>query len=235
MLWLKGWLETRIRFCISLVLLATLLVFARSVPTTPGAPGARLPIFGVILFSNPTFFIMVCGFLAGAGITTQPSFQGMKGVHGSILFTLSLPVTRLRLLAIRAFIGWVEAMCALAMFCCALWVSIPALRAVATEREMVEYAGTMMVCASALYFLSVLLATFLEDQWRVWGTMLGSAGLWWLSSRSFMPASADIFRAMGADSPLIAHAIPWHALAFALGLSMVLFLTALSIVQTREY
>ncbi len=235
MLWLKGWLETRIRLCLSLALLGILLMFAHAIATAPVAPGARLPIFGVILFSNPTFFIMVCGFLAGAGITTQPSFQGMKGVHGSILFTLSLPVTRLRLLAVRAFIGWMEAMCAIGMFCCALWVATPALRAVTNEREMVEYACTIMVCTSALYFLSVLLATFLEDQWRVWGTMLGSAGLWWLSGRGFLPASADLFRAMGTDSPLIAHTIPWHALSFSVGLCMVLFLAALSIVQTREY
>lgn len=235
MLWLKGWLETRFRLCLSLALLAVLLAFAHSIPATPVASGARLPIFGVILFSNPTFIVMVCGFLAGAGIATQPSFQGMKGVHGSILFTLSLPVSRLRLLAVRAFVGWVEAMCAIGMFCGALWVAIPALRAAATAHEMFEYAGTMMVCASALYFLSVLLATFLEDQWRVWGTMLSCAGLWWLSSRGFLPASADFFRAMGTDSPLIAHTVPWHALGFSAGLCMVLFLAALSIVQTREY
>jgi hypothetical protein len=235
MLWLKGWLETRIRLCVSLGFLALLLVFGRSVPTTPVAPGARLPIFGVILFSNPTSIIMACAFLAGAGIATQPSFQATKGLHGSILFTLSLPVSRLRLLAVRTFIGWLEAMCAIGIFCSAQWLATPALRAVVTATEMFEYAGTIMVCASALYFLSVLLATFLEDQWRVWGTMLGSAGLWGLSSRGFLPASADLFRAMGTDSPLIAHTIPWTALGFSLGLCMVLFLAALSIVQTREY
>jgi hypothetical protein len=178
---------------------------------------------------------MACAFLGGAGIATQPSFQAAKGLHGSILFTLSLPVSRLRLLGVRAFIGWVEAMCAIGMFCCALWLATPALRAVATVTEMFEYAGTMMVCASALYFLSVLLATFLDDQWRVWGTMLSGAGLWWLSGRSLLPASADLFRAMGDNSPLIAHTIPWTAMAFSLGLCAVLFCAALRIVQTREY
>ena len=73
MLWLKGWLETRVRFCIALALLGLLLVFAHSVPATPVAPGAKLPIFGVILFSNPTFIVMACAFLAGAGITAAAS------------------------------------------------------------------------------------------------------------------------------------------------------------------
>jgi hypothetical protein len=235
MLWLKGWLETRFRFCFALVFLAPLLAVAHAVPATPAAAGARLPIFAVIIFTNPTFIVVACAFLAGAGIATQPSFQAVKGVHGSILFTLSLPVSRLRLLAVRAFIGWLEAVCAIGLFCCALWLATPTLRAVATATEMFEYAGTMMVCASALYFLSVLLGTFLDDQWRVWGTMLGSAGLWWLTSRSFVPASADIFRAMGADSPLIAHTVPWTPMAFSLGLCAILFCAALRIVQTREY
>src|SRR5579872_2003721 len=111
MLWLKGWLETRLRFCFAIAFMAALVGFAHVAPATPPpTPGARLPIFGVIMFSNPTFVVMACAFLGGAGIATQPSFQAMKGLHGSILFTLSLPVSRLRLLAVRAFIGWAEAM-----------------------------------------------------------------------------------------------------------------------------
>jgi hypothetical protein len=235
MLWFKGWLETRIRLCMAFVFLSLLLALAHAVPATAAGPSARLPIIGVILYSNPSFIVMACAFLAGAGIATQPSFQAAKGVHGSILFTLSLPVSRLRLLAVRAFIGWAEAMCAIGMFCWALWLVAPTLRAVATPAEMFEYAGTTMVCASALYFLSVLLATFLEEQWRVWGTMLAAAGLAWLSSRSFVPASADLFRAMGAGSPPIAHTVPWGAMAFSLGLAAILFCAALRIVQTREY
>ncbi len=58
-------------------------------------------------------------------------------------------------------------------------------------------------------------------------------GLWGLSVRGLLPASADLFRAMGAGSSLLAHCIPWTAMGLSLGLSMVLFLAALSIVQTR--
>ena len=236
MLWLKGWLETRLRFCFAIALLGALVGFAHAVPATPPPnPGARLPILGVILFSNPTFIVMACAFLGGAGIATQAAFQASKGIHGSILFTLSLPVSRLRLLAVRAFIGWVEAMCAIGIFCGALWLATPVLRTVMTTTEMVEYAGTIMVCASALYFVSVFFATFLDDQWRVWGTMIFAAVLWWLSGSGFLPASADIFRAMGSGSPPIAHTVPWTPMAFSVGFCAVLFLAALRIVQTREY
>jgi len=62
-------------------------------------------------------------------VATQPSFVASKGIHGSTLFTLSLPVTRLRLLSVRAAIGWLEGSGVIAVLCCALWFRSPALRA----------------------------------------------------------------------------------------------------------
>jgi hypothetical protein len=125
---------------------------------------------------------MICALLAVAGIATQPSFQAIKGLHGSTLFTLSMPVSRFRLLGVRTSVGWLEGAAAIAALCCGMWLVSPLLRAAVTKVEMFEYAGTLIACASALYCLSVLLATFPDDQRRVWGTMIGSAALWWLST-----------------------------------------------------
>jgi hypothetical protein len=185
--------------------------------------------------SGPILVLMVCAMLGGAGIVTQPAVQATKGLHGSTLFTLSLPVSRLRLLAVRASIGWFEAAGVIGAFCCGMWLVSPAFRATATPVEMLEYAGTLIASVSALYCLSVLLATFLDDQWRAWGTMIASAALWWLSTHTPLPASANIFRAMREASPLLAHTMPWTAMAFSLGLAAILFFAALKVVQTREY
>jgi len=187
------------------------------------------------MLSNPTLVLMVCSMLGGAGIVTQPSLQASKGLHGSTLFTLTLPVSRLRLLAVRAGIGWLEGAGVIGALCCGMWLVSPAFRAMATPVEMLEYAVTLIACASSLYCLSVLLATFLDDQWRAWGTMIASAALWWLSTHTPLPASANIFRAMQEGSPLLAHTIPWTAMAFSLGLAAILFFAALKVVQTREY
>jgi hypothetical protein len=111
----------------------------------------------------------------------------------------------------------------------------PVFRAIVTPVEMFEYAGTLIACGSALYFLCVLLATFLDDLWRVWGTMIVSVALSWLSRRIPLPISVDIFRAMRDGSPLIAHTVPWTAMAFSLGLAASLFFAALKVAQTREY
>jgi len=236
MLWFKAWLETRLRLFLALAMMSGFMILfhsmgAKAVPP----PGRKSAAFGYLVFNVPCFVIFTCMFLAGAGIATQPSFQATKGLHGSTLFTLSLPVSRFRLLAVRAGFGWLEMIGMIGAQCCGMWFVLPFLRGTQTPSEMFEFAGTLTACASAVYFLSVLLAVSLDDQWRMWGTIIGSGVLWWLPSHTPLPASADIFRGMGEASPLLAHTIPWTAMVVSLGLAAILFFAALKIAQTREY
>jgi hypothetical protein len=231
MLWYKGWLETRIRLLVTFGAVAAFLFFMHT--HAPAKPS--IAAITAITTTPRTSVLWICAFLAGAGIVTQPSFQATKGLHGSTLFTLSLPVSRLRLLAVRAFIGWVESVAAIGVFCYGLWVLVPTLRAAATTMEMAEFSGALIAAATALYFVSVLLATFLDDQWRIWATMLVPFAYWWLSDRIKLPAFADILRAVGSGSPLFTHSMPWSTVAFSLGLAAVLFFAALKVVQSREY
>lgn len=113
--------------------------------------------------------------------------------------------------------------------------SFPLIRAAVAPFELFQQAAAFIACASALYCLSVLLATFLDDQWRVVGTMVGGFALQYLSMDIRVPGSINIFQAMGKDSPLVAHTIPWTPMVFSLALAAALFLAALKIVQTREY
>ena len=179
--------------------------------------------------------VMINSLLASAGIATQPSLVASKGIHGSTLFTLSLPVSRLRLMSVRAAIGWLEGIGVIGVLCCALWLLSPALRAMVGPGTMLQYAATLIACGSAIYFVSVLLGTFLDDQWRTWGTMLTSGGLWWLSTHTALPAFLDIFRGMGKGSPLITHTTPWNAILFSVLLAAVLFFAALKVLRAREY
>ncbi len=229
MLWYKGWLETRIRLVFTLGMVAVFLLFMHAHPPHGATPAilaiTRIPIMSVL---------WICAFLAGSGIVTQPAFTATKGIHGSTLFTLTMPVSRLRLMATRAFIGWVETVVAVSVSCYGVWF-LTGLREAVSAVAMTEFTGTLVAAASALYFVSVVLATFLDDQWRTWGTMLVPFGFWWLSSHFPLPAFADILRALGDGSPLITHIMPWTTIAFSLVLAAILFLAALKIVQTREY
>jgi hypothetical protein len=233
MLWYKGWLETRFRLLFALVILAFLLVSFSIAAKAPNS-GVKAAI-GLLEFFVPSAVVVVCAMLSGAGINTQPALQAAKGLHGSTLFTLSLPVSRFRLLVVRASLGWLEMAGAIAALCSGMWMVLPVLRGMVRAVELLEYMGIFIACASTLYFLSVLLATFLDDVWRVWGTMIGAITMWSLPSLARVPAFVNIFRAMGEGSPLLAHTMPWSTMAFSLVLSMVLFLAAMKIARAREY
>ena len=230
MLWQKGWFETRLRLLLLLGLTAFMLYQFHSAPHSSGHP-----LESLVQLLVPTCTVAFCAMLGGAGITTQPPFQAVKGTHGSILFTLSLPVTRLRLLATRASIGWFELAGLIGVLCSGVWFTSPQVRASATAGQMAEYAFTLLACASVFYCISVLLATFLEDQWRIWGTILTSFGVLWVCRHLPIPARFDIVQAMSLRSPLIVHTIPWAAIAFAIALSASFLVAALKIAQAREY
>ena len=179
------------------------------------------------------FAVILYTWLAGAGIDTQPGFRATKGLHGSTLFTLSLPVSRLRLLTVRAGTGWLEMATAILAWCCGLRLT---LRLGLSAVDMLEYVVVLIVCASSLYFLSVLLGTFLDDQWRMYTTAMATGALWMVGTFLRLPASVNIVRAiMGESSPLVAHTMPWMAMVFSVVLAAVFFLVALRIAQLREY
>jgi len=229
MFWYKGWLETRFRFFFALGFTVFFLASAYGYGLKTAAA------LRVVVGTATVLVAMLCGQLAGAGIVTQPAVQATAGLHGSTMFTLSLPVSRLRLLAVRASLGWLEVVGGIALYCGGMWVLFPVVRATASGAEMLEYAGVLIGCASGMHFISVLLATFLDDLWRMYGTMIAFAALWWASKRVAMPDSVNVFRAMSEGSPLLAHSIPWAAMAVSLGLAAALFLASLRIVQEREY
>lgn len=236
MLWYKGWLETRWKLLFVTAFYGAMFAIGATVPPPTAPAGTNVTILALSGSASVTFVLVIiaCVFFGGAGIVTQPSFVVTRGLHGSTQFTLSLPVTRLRLLAIRATLGWLE-VAGFIVLVCGLWMSFPPARAVITPLAMGEFAATLIVCGSAIYAASVLLATFLEEIWRIWGSMIFTWALWLVFTKTPAPASFNIFRAMTLGSPLMAHTIPWPAMAFSFGLGMILLFVAARVAQTREY
>jgi ABC-2 type transport system permease protein len=233
MVWYKSWLETQFRLLFTLGVVGFwLIVFflMRNIAPPPGAKPAAM--FALVA---TTQMVVMFTWPAGAGIATQPAFQEMKGLFGSTQYTLSLPVSRLRLLAVRAGIGWLEMTVSIAVFCGGMWLVAPVKTGSVTAKEMSEYVLVLVVCSSSPYCMSVLFATLLDEMWRMKAGTIAFTALWALSSLAPLPASVDIIRAMGDGSPLVAHTIPWTAMAFSLALSAVLFFASLKIVQGREY
>jgi hypothetical protein len=232
MLWYKGWLETRFRilFVLVMVLSAIGSVLRHIDPPVPHAAAENL------LNALTFFLLLIPVMLAGAGIKTQRILFGTaKGLHGSMYFTLSLPVSRLRLLATRAGLGMLETVGVFAVLSFEAWFMFPAPRAYLTLSGLFAHWVTVSVCWSAFYFLTVFLATFLGDEEGIGVSFVVSVSLYLLSKAVSVPPSVNIFRAMGESSPLFTHTFPWASMGISLGAAAILFLAAMKVVQTREY
>lgn len=229
MLWMKAWLETRWRLLFALGLpLATLVLRATGGLTSPQDADRMM---GAMSF----FSIFAAVYLAGAGVRTQAAFQRMQGLYGSTYFTLSLPVGRFRLLAVRAGFGLMEITGINVAVIGTAWSLFPLVRANSTPFDLLQLILAAVVCTTCFYFVSVVLSTFLVETWQTFGSLFLIGFAWWVVSRLGLPPSSNVFR-FGADaSPLVTHTLPWPAMLVSLIASAVLLLTASKIVQTREY
>jgi ABC-2 type transport system permease protein len=234
-LWYKYWLETRFLalFMVSYAMFPVAL-FALT-PRPINAPqGSVATAQGAVGFFA-VYYSMIPVLLAGSGIKAQAGPRMTKGLYGSTYFTLSLPVSRFRLIATRAGTGMLETVGIFAIAPCAVWIMFPPLRAHITGSDLLLFWVTLFMCGSAIYIFGVLLSTILEDSWRGFASMFGVVFFQWLLSTRSLPPSINIFRAMGASSPLFTHTLPWASIGISLGTSAVLFMVAARVVQVREY
>jgi hypothetical protein len=229
MLWYKGWLETRFKILLALVFG---LFFIYMGHNAHPASAATLQVFlGVLAF----YWAIMPFLLSGAGIRTQAPFRGTKGLHGSTYFTLSMPVSRVRLVSVRAALGMIETAAVVGCLCCAVWIAVPALRTNLTHFDMLNYWVTVSICVSGFYSLSVLLAIFFEEPWSIWTGLIVVVALRLLLSRIPALSRVDPFQAIGKSSPLFTHAFPWASMTVSIGTAAILFFTALKVAQAQEY
>ena len=231
MLWMKGWLETRWRFVFGLGFGVFVLINVAADNVAADQQFAIVKLVNVLAF----FFAFIAIMLGGAGINTQAAFRATKGLHGSMYFTLALPVSRFRLLATRVAIGMLELTTVIMLICTALWATVPQLKAQITLPEILLYGVAFAVSASSFYSVSVLLATFLDGQWQIWGSMIVIMVLRYASDHLPVPAALDLFRPLTTDSPMVTHVFAWTGMAISLALTAILFCLSMKIVQLREY
>ena len=228
MLGMKAWLETRWRLLFVLTFPVVALAF-RYGGLASNADARRM--LGTMSFLS----VFAATYLAGTGIKTQPALRQTKGVHGSLYFTLSLPVSRFRLLAARSLAGLLEFAGLNVVIYSVAWTLFPLVRGDSKPIDLLELILASTVCVICYYFMSVLLATVLEDAWQIWGNVLLFGGMQWLNFRFHLPASFDLTAFAGESSPLLTHRLPWIAMSISACLAVLLFVAALRIVQTREY
>lgn len=237
MLWYKSWLETRWRLFIAVAFYLAFDVFIAVHPMYIRAGTSVAATALGILQTSGTVYVLafVALILGGSGIDTRPAFQGNRGIHESRLYTISLPVTRLRLLTVRASLGWFEMAMSIAIVCFGSWISFWPLREAVEPQQVLGFTIACLGCATGLYAVSMLLSSFLDGAWKFQIGVAVFALLWWLLRQFKIPVSVDAFWEMRDGSGVIAYTIPWTAMAISMGCAALLFFATLRIVRSREY
>jgi ABC-type transport system involved in multi-copper enzyme maturation permease subunit len=185
MLWYKAWLETRWRFLIGLALLilsatGTVFAYPRVVGLLAADPKVeatgelgRRVIEAIELSSNyrgyvwaqwfrqnlPQMWTLFAVLIGTGGLLSQAS-------GGGALFTLSLPVTRERLLAIRAATGLAEL--GVLAFVPSLFLVMfsPAIGQSYSLGDALVQSTCVFVAGTTFFSLAFLLSTVFSDVWR---------------------------------------------------------------------
>lgn len=232
MLWLKAWLETRWRLLFMLLMGALMLALPFE---ALGSARAAHPQQLVAILLRISIFVSLIGaiLLAGNGIETTSPRPGpsAKGSESSTLFTLSLPVTRTRLFAVRTIIGVFETVVLLLLLgVVVIWLLMP--RHTLDAHQTLAYFALFLSCGFIAYAISAFLSTFCDEGWRIRGSGLVVVVLTVLAAGGRLPRSIEIFH---VTSPRVSHPIPWEAIAAACVVAFLLLAAALMVIQRREY
>lgn len=234
MLWLKAWLETRWKL-VWMVFMGVLMCGLPLELFTSAHNRTPRPFVLLLLSIMVLLCFLTAISLAGSGIhTAAPRPGGFgKGAEGSMLFTLSLPVTRARLFAVRTVTGVLEMVALLSLFGFVIWLLVPKLAA--NSHVGVGYFGVIASSSLAVYAISACLATFCDEGWRFRGSGLAVMVLFMLATAGKLPPSLDVFRGFGVASPQVAQQIPWVPISTACVLALLFFGAALMIIHKRDY
>jgi hypothetical protein len=227
MLIMKAWMETRWRLtALAVYLLAALAFNYRSNHAPTANPRGMLIMLWMLL----TTFVISLG---GSGVKSQSPAGFPEGLAGSTQFTIALPVTRRRLLAVRAAFGLLESFAVTIIIAVLTWSLFPSVRATIAPLDFTRAVAATLVFLTVPYCANVFFTTIVDEplslMYAGWSVML----ILWLLHRIAPPI--DIFRAFTQSSPLVTHTFPWPQIATAFLLAaLTLYLTS-RLIQSREY
>ena len=242
MLWYKFWLDTRWRFLIGLLLLAgsafsIVLVYPRIMQLMPMLPtvdaggelGRRIRetaelsrdyrgyIWSQWFRQQPTQLGTLFAVLLGTGGLVSPS-------GGGALFTLSMPVSRHRLVATRAAAGLAELLVIAVVSSLVIPMASPAVGQTFSVGSAFVYALCWFVAGAVFYSIALLFSTVFSDVWRPLLVACAIAFAWALLDfvlRDFGSSSApfSIFRVMSAETYFRTGSLPWLGLIASAAIS----------------
>ena len=253
MLWYKTWLETRWRFLIGLIVLTAIAILTaltqplvlKLTPNFQGVQGsfgeALRAAFNLMrVYRNYVWmqwwaknlvqlWTVLAVLIAAGGLVSETS-------RGCALFTLALPATRRRLLAVRAALGVLETAALAIVPSLAIPLVAPLIGQSYWRADLLIY--PLFLAGGGLVFFSFtfLLSAVFTDQLKPVVIAIGLAailGVVWMVFRDLAPYS--IYKVMSAESYFYRGVLPWKGLIISLALSAAMFYASFRIVERRDF
>lgn len=254
MLWYKSWLETRWRFVIGLALLmlsaaGTVLAYPYVLELLPmarpdlgGEIGRRVSEamelsrdyrgyvwsewFRQNLTQTWTLFAVLLG---TGGLLSQAS-------GGGALFTLSLPVTRTRVLGVRAATGLTELLVLAFVPSLVLPVLSPTIGQTYGIGDALIHSACLFIAGAVFFSLAFLLSTVFSDVWRPLLIALCVATVLALFEQVFRDLSRyGLFRVMSAEVYFRGGGLPWLGLVASAALSVAMLYAAARNIARQDF
>jgi hypothetical protein len=254
MLWYKSWLETRWRFLIGLVLIAcsaagvvfTWPTMMKLLPLVPnvevsGEIGRRIKEsaevareyrgyiwsqwFSQNLTNMGTLFAVLLG--TGGLLSQAP---------GATLFTLSLPIPRKRLFAVRALAGLGEFMALVFVPTLLIPVLSPAVGKSYSLADCMIHGACLFIAGAVFFSLALLLSTVFSDIWLPLLVALAVAVGLGLCEQVFRGMSVyGIFGVMSGEVYFRNGHLPWPGLLASLAASVAMLYGAATNLARRDF
>lgn len=246
MLWYKTWLETRSRFLIGLIVLmisagSTVLLYpelTRLLPVLPqvdaSGPIGRQVAEGLELSrtyrgyvwlqwfvnSMPKTWALFAIMLGAGGLLSQAS-------RGGAMFTLSLPVSRERLLDIRAGAALGELLILAIVPSILVVLMSPAVGQRFSLGDALIHSLCLFIAGTVLFSLTFLLSTVFSDLWRPPLIVVGAAMCVSFAEQAIRGLSRySLFGVMSAESYFRDGAVPWVGLLITASVSAAMLYLA---------
>lgn len=257
MLWHKAWVETRWRF-ISGILILTMLaaggvygyVATRALlPTvnvtdqSPAAEAAGIAnaireaielqksfrgfIWSQTIRQNLTQLGVFFAILLGCGGLVSET------ARGSALFTLSLPVTRRRLVGARAGTGLAQWFAIAMIAPLSIAILAPSIGERFSVVDALSHGLCLFVVGAAFFSLASFLSTIFADTWRPLLIAIGIACL--LAFASFLVPQLAIFSVMNGESYFRTGTLPWAGLFTSAVIATALLYSAAETLERRDF
>jgi ABC-type transport system involved in multi-copper enzyme maturation permease subunit len=255
MLWNKSWMDSRWRFLTGLGLLMFLAVgTVVEYPTV----AKLMPMAGTIDTSGPL------GRLIKDALEIQRDYRGfvwyqwfrqnlvqlwalfavLLGSGGlastasgrPALFTLSLPITRNRLLGVRAATGLAELMVLAVIPSLLIPALSPSIGQSYSVADTLVHGACLFIAGASLFSLALLLSTVFHDLWRPLLIACAAAIVVAVGEEVFRElAPIGIFRVMTAESYFRSGQLPWLGLAVSAALSAAMLYAAALNFNRQDY